>query len=204
MARREALLQEVAHTVVIPVTSFSIPRTSLVRAIYDYDVVEERDSLECGEHRVPLYFLAEIETQREGERITRSRSLSIRLESWCRFWSRSLISLTPGILMALFILILRCKDAKNHRDFLHPRRRDECFNRDNCDGCKKGGWRLRTQRNIRKIVINLTLSTSQNPFQPIFQRHEIVVILQIITTYAVGPRFTDNFNNPFPPLAECT
>lgn len=68
MARREALLQEVAHTVVIPVTSFSIPRTSLVRAIYDYDVVEERDSLECGEHRVPLYFLAEIETQRERGR----------------------------------------------------------------------------------------------------------------------------------------
>ena len=66
MARREALLQEVAHTVVIPVTSFSIPRTSLVRAIYDYDVVEERDSLECGEHRVPLYFLAEIETERES------------------------------------------------------------------------------------------------------------------------------------------
>ena len=68
MARREALLQEVAHTVVIPVTSFSIPRTSLVRAIYDYDVVEERDSLECGEHRVPLYFLAEIETEREREK----------------------------------------------------------------------------------------------------------------------------------------
>ena len=120
MARREALLQEVAHTVVIPVTSFSIPRTSLVRAIYDYDVVEERDSLECGEHRVPLYFLAEIETERERERkrITRSRSLSIRLG---RFWSRSLISPTPGILMALFIL--RYKRAKNHRFFFFLRLR---------------------------------------------------------------------------------